>query len=951
MASTIGLYSSTVDVTYPIAGINQSSQGFRSNFAAIKGGLDQAATEITNLQGKLIVVTGDVSGTSISMGSTNAPVTLSLILPDLTSAGTINSLANNIQATVNTKGQITSLSVTAISTNVDNTLTYGVDVTSLGTGTGTANFPNYKFDAAGKVTHVGTTPVTYGVQGHPANRGKVVAGDLNSKTALTPVPGAFDGTYVLTATGNGATGLEWVALNIPQGTVVGITQGPGIAVQQNSANPTISADFSTLPTNTVISDVDSLPFQSFVDARAESLTVGAFKTYIAQSFLASDVGSTHITSTDAGGVVINSAHGITLNGVSWPTVSGTQGQVLTLGPSNTLVWQGSSNATVAKTFYVSNDYGDDTTGTGGFTTPYKTITKALSVIPPASGPVYVVALLAGTYTENFTISALNVAIKGVGGVAKAALTGVATIGGGTNFVGIENVKFDRSAQPTSDLQPALYTIEDMVSLQVLDCDFIRGAGTKAVLPIVSLSGDLSNGILFDGCAFQGQVDISMVPAAGTTGRTVITNVRQLGTRQWGITVAGDTTLRNIATISGITHLDGDLVLEEVGEIVSVDTDVTLPGTPQYSWTGSTPNYDQPLGTLTTPVLLLDANGLPIQAVDGSANKLYQADGVTPLWQTTTGVQTVTQTPTTLTATPAGIYSTSNVGALTLHGVSMSAGSTYSPIYKTGSAPYTFTSVDRRADLDFIAGPRVVYEVDADNGNFMPRYEADFNGLRYADDHTTLVLGGKLDPTKAKVVHVTLVGANAHLSLKTPAATSFNDGAIPQSSELVTEFKVFVQQDGSGGHHMIWSADSEPEILWYTDYHLDDAPNAMTVFTFYYHSVNRQWIGMRTSKGADRRNVFTDTGTTFVPTLQHANSFISLNNAAGIGFQINGAVANFPVGTFFEIEQDGAGVITVTGLSGQNIFVRTGTATTAGQYAVIRVTKKNATDWIVSGDHG
>jgi hypothetical protein len=967
MTSTIPLYSATIDVNYPVAGINQSSQGFRSNFAAIKSGFDQAASEVSNLQGKIIVVSGDVSGTSIPVGSTNAPITLSLVLPNITTAGTINSLANNVVATVNTKGQITSLSTTPISTNVDINLVYGVDVSSMGNGTGTANFPSYKFDAAGKVVLVGTRAVTFGVLGHPANKGKVVAGDLSSKTALTPAPSVFDGSQALMATGNGPTGLEWVALNIPAGTVVGVTAGPGIYVTPSSANPTISLDVGSLPITSPIADVDSIPFYSVVNADSEQTTVADFKTFIAADFLRTDLGTQIITSSDAGGVKISSAGGITLNTLKWPTTIGTTGQVLTISGTGTLAWSGSSNATVAKTFYVSDQYGSDTTGTGGLTTPYKTIGAALTVVP-SDGVIYTVALLSGTYLESFTINAPNVSIKGVGGVSKPILKGVVTIGPSTNFVGLENLKLDRSDQPTTDDQPALLTNEDLGTLQVLDCDFIRGSGAKAQNPIITLTGNLTKGALFDGCAFQGQVEMNLVGTGGVT--TVISNVRQLGTREWSIVAGASLTVNNVPVITGVTHSGGDLVLENIGSIHGRSMMVTIPDTPTYSWGvqvtgdpdyepvldvdgnpvldgGGNPTYYGP-GTLTDPVLLLDEDGLPIPSVDGSSNILYQPDGVTPIWETTTGKQLKVQTFSTPTL-PVGIYSTAATGSIKLYDVSMFDGTTYAPIYKTDAAAYLFSNVDRRGEKDIIVGSRITFQQEVDVGDFMPRYEADFAGLRYADDHTTPVPNGKLDPNRARTVHVTLVGANAHLSIMTPSATTFDSGLVPASSEFVTEFRVFVQQDATGGRHLMWSTDSEPEILWYNDYHIDDAPNAISVFTFRYHSVARQWIGMRISKAMERRKVFTSTATTFVPTLTHANGFITINNASAIAFQINSAIANFPIGTTFEIEQAGVGAITVTGLGTQTVVSRGSLTSTAGQYAVVRVTKRDTTTWVLSGD--
>jgi len=48
MASSIS--SSTIDATYPVAGVDNDTQGFRDNFAIIKQNFSYAATEITDLQ-------------------------------------------------------------------------------------------------------------------------------------------------------------------------------------------------------------------------------------------------------------------------------------------------------------------------------------------------------------------------------------------------------------------------------------------------------------------------------------------------------------------------------------------------------------------------------------------------------------------------------------------------------------------------------------------------------------------------------------------------------------------------------------------------------------------------------------------------------------------------------------------------------------------------------------
>lgn len=70
--------TSGIDVNYPIPGTNNSSQGFRDNFASIKNNLNIAANEITDLQTKVVVksalanttVNNDMANTLISNAAT-----------------------------------------------------------------------------------------------------------------------------------------------------------------------------------------------------------------------------------------------------------------------------------------------------------------------------------------------------------------------------------------------------------------------------------------------------------------------------------------------------------------------------------------------------------------------------------------------------------------------------------------------------------------------------------------------------------------------------------------------------------------------------------------------------------------------------------------------------------------------------------------------------------------
>jgi len=69
-----------INVNYPVPGVNNNSQGFRDNFASIVTNLNTAATEITDLQNKVVVkqaltnttVNNDMGNTLISNASTRS---------------------------------------------------------------------------------------------------------------------------------------------------------------------------------------------------------------------------------------------------------------------------------------------------------------------------------------------------------------------------------------------------------------------------------------------------------------------------------------------------------------------------------------------------------------------------------------------------------------------------------------------------------------------------------------------------------------------------------------------------------------------------------------------------------------------------------------------------------------------------------------------------------------
>ena len=66
-----------INVNYPTPGVNNSSQGFRNNFASIKTNLDTAATEITDLQNK-VVVKQALTGTTVNNDMANTLISNAL---------------------------------------------------------------------------------------------------------------------------------------------------------------------------------------------------------------------------------------------------------------------------------------------------------------------------------------------------------------------------------------------------------------------------------------------------------------------------------------------------------------------------------------------------------------------------------------------------------------------------------------------------------------------------------------------------------------------------------------------------------------------------------------------------------------------------------------------------------------------------------------------------------
>ena len=84
-----------IDPTYPVPGVNNSSQGFRDNFSSIKVNLDAAATEITDLENK-VVVKSALTGSVVDNNMANTLISNALVR---SFRSTTFNLGNNISGT------------------------------------------------------------------------------------------------------------------------------------------------------------------------------------------------------------------------------------------------------------------------------------------------------------------------------------------------------------------------------------------------------------------------------------------------------------------------------------------------------------------------------------------------------------------------------------------------------------------------------------------------------------------------------------------------------------------------------------------------------------------------------------------------------------------------------------------------------------------------------------
>jgi hypothetical protein len=109
---TSAINTGSMNVNYPIPGVNNSSQGMRDNWASIKTNLNDAGNEITDLQGKVLLKSA-LNGTTLNNDMANAQISNAVTLGFRASTFNLgNNLANTVLIDV-TNGDVQYGTITA----------------------------------------------------------------------------------------------------------------------------------------------------------------------------------------------------------------------------------------------------------------------------------------------------------------------------------------------------------------------------------------------------------------------------------------------------------------------------------------------------------------------------------------------------------------------------------------------------------------------------------------------------------------------------------------------------------------------------------------------------------------------------------------------------------------------------------------------------------------------
>ena len=203
--------ANSLNVSFPIPGVNNASQGFRDNTNAAQQALFQASDEITKIQNTRLKFSGDAVGQSdrianaVVVGAADPALEIAFTLGDTIGTGVSYSTNNgDFSLTFDGKGRLIGHSV--VQHLIGWAGGHGKDVTvpivgeSMGTGTGSISFPTFKFDGSGRLTGTTTQVINYGLQNQKMTYGSLLIGGSTSFSRELVAPSA-NGVFALVANG------------------------------------------------------------------------------------------------------------------------------------------------------------------------------------------------------------------------------------------------------------------------------------------------------------------------------------------------------------------------------------------------------------------------------------------------------------------------------------------------------------------------------------------------------------------------------------------------------------------------------------------------------------------------------------------------------------------------------------------------------------------------------
>lgn len=817
--------NTNVDENFPVAGITQSSQGFRDNFSVIKNSLISAKSEIQNLQSKRLVVSGDLTGTSSIIDSGSGTFTLGLNLKSSgATSGTYNTLSQDVVFTVNSKGIITSISSTpkatfpvSGNTSNDTTITnFGPATTSNRTGTLSIQIPTFNVDQYGRIISKSTKTLEgFGLIGHNMPKGSILVGSGNVPNEQSTFLSTGANGQILTIDSTTPTGLKWINFpNIPGGTLTGINPGQGINVSGSSVSPTVNLGINLLSNLNPITPAndDYILIYDSSSSSHRKLSWNEVNQVLSSSYLTQleddtnpdlggdlSVGTNKITNRTANDLVIEShiTSRIILDNQKWPKTSGTNGQVLSTDSSGNLSWV-SVSGSVSN---ISAGNGLVTSPSGGITTT-GTVSLSLESLP----------------TKNYPEVTDNIPIVDSSDIHhKIPLSSfIPDMGVNVYFVSPNGI----DAVDSGSILKPFNTITYALSIIPLDSTLILGRGNYPENIIINKPIRLYSMVEY--------IESSI---------TSITITNSASTGLFGVV------MKNITTGNLLIECGSNLSNIQMDEcrIISSSTGITISGTMSNdivfnrclivggilnNANGSAGNKYVYINSETSSVI--SRSRLSITTSDNSNTVIKDLQSIAGVRHNggnliISNVNTLSHSETISDFFDKVIISTANSGKLLLTNTStLQLNGSYSRIQKTGTCPYRFINVNRDPSQDTITGNRLDYQTSQDIGE----------GVVVQTITSTYTINTKL----SRVFDLTVNGANIQLNLVGDNSTTNQNFAhsltvLLRGTGNANNYVTFNSTDG-----IVWENGTQPAMNTGTD--------KVTIYTFVKIGNGSLWYGSR-----------------------------------------------------------------------------------------------------------